>query len=234
MEYTDADDSLSKRRLLIPLFLVAILAGKNMFIDHREVTSIFKLLDKTEFLSTMAGFLTNRLAFLITEVAAELRTEDVLSLVPGSFAEAYRQNEKMKAMREGTGEPLGPDSVGAALKNVVFITGPRAAGRSSIATELINRNKTYNSMKLSQLKFLTTDTAAWTRDPSRYRLVSVEELSRQRDAGLLVYEGIDKGYFGQYANVAISEPDLAVGGKDSTLLVDAQPDLLDQLAKVRL
>ena len=231
VEYTDADDSLSKRRLLIPLFLVAILAGKNLYIDHRQVTTIFQLLDKTEFLATMAGFLTNRLAFLVSEVAAEIRTEDVLSIVPGSMAEAYRQNEKLKALKEGTGEAMAADT-NPALKNIVFVTGPRAAGRSAVASDLINRKKTYNSMKLTPLRFLTTDNAAWTKDPARYRLVTIGELNGLRESGLLVYEGLEKGYFGQVTNVAISAVDLKGGEKEETLVLDAQPDLLDQLAKV--
>lgn len=79
-----------------PVLLVGILAAKNVFYDKQTLTQ-FSALSREQFLGSMAGFLTYRLALFITEVGAELRTEDVLSLAPGSMAEGYRQSKKLQA-----------------------------------------------------------------------------------------------------------------------------------------
>lgn len=77
-------------RFLVPLIALVLFTAKNYYIDGRSPEA-FSIVTRNQFLGIIAGFLSNRLAILLTEIRAELRTEDFLSIVPGSFAEAYRQ-----------------------------------------------------------------------------------------------------------------------------------------------
>jgi hypothetical protein len=76
-------------RSLVPIIAIAILAAKNYYIDGR-IPQTFSVVTKAQFLGVVAGFLSNRVAILLTEIKNELRVEDFLSIVPGSLAEAYR------------------------------------------------------------------------------------------------------------------------------------------------
>jgi hypothetical protein len=52
---------------------------------------IYTLITYTHiYIGVVAGFLSNRVAILLTEIKNELRVEDLLSIVPGSLAEGYR------------------------------------------------------------------------------------------------------------------------------------------------
>ena len=94
--YSIVDSVASNLRLLVPVALMGGLAlGKSM----STATPIQGLnsLSKEQFLSAAAGFLTYRLAIFSSEIAKEVRTEDFLSIVPGSAAEMYRQAKAMDA-----------------------------------------------------------------------------------------------------------------------------------------
>ena len=56
----------------------------------------FHPLSTKEYLGAMAGFLTYFMSIIIVEVGGELRSEDWLSFLPGSFAEALRQKKSLK------------------------------------------------------------------------------------------------------------------------------------------
>ena len=77
--------------------MAAIAAGKSALQDFSKPAP-FQSLSKEEFLGAAAGFLTYRLAVLVSEVASEVRTEDWLSILPGSIAESYRRWKGMKLM----------------------------------------------------------------------------------------------------------------------------------------
>lgn len=111
--------------------------------------------------------------------------------------------------------------------------------------------------KIRMCKFLTTDTATWQSNPEYYRLVTVSELDRLREEGMLVYEGEDKGLFGSSRQVALSLEDIRgvsssggtnsngsnggsssgnnskVGGaiKVAPCLIDGPPEMLEALSK---
>lgn len=92
---------------------------------------------------------------------------------------------------------------------VVLLTGPKAAGRSSLSKSILSDGKF--DTKLRRCKFLTADTATWTQFPERYRLVTLEDLNRLRDQGQIVYEGEDKGLFGVTRQIALTLDDLRGG-----------------------
>ena len=81
-----------KGRLLVPLAMV--LAVGSLKSNSFDSTVTFNLLTKREYLGSVAGFLTYFIALIFTEVRQELRPDDFLSFLPGSFAEAFRQSKK--------------------------------------------------------------------------------------------------------------------------------------------
>ena len=229
---TKADEILAKSRFAVPLFLIGILSAKNIFLDGDEV-SLFHLLSKEQFLSAIGGFLTYRLSLFATEVASEFRTEDVLSIAPGSFAESYRLAKKMK--KDGVAVDNEPS-----LTTVVFITGPRAAGRTTLATALaknIGTNSKTNQVSktknepLKVCKFLTTNPGLWQTNPTKYRIVSVEELEQLKLASKIVYEGEEKNTFGASAPVYLSIDDVVENGDKNPVLLEGPPAVLEALKK---
>ena len=229
---TKADEILAKSRFAVPLFLIGVLSAKNIFVDRDEV-SLFHLLSKEQFLSAIGGFLTYRLSLFATEVASEFRTEDVLSIAPGSFAESYRLAKKMK--KDGVAVDNEPS-----LTTVVFITGPRAAGRTTLATALaknIGTNSKTNQVSktknepLKVCKFLTTNPGLWQTNPTKYRIVSVEELEQLKLASKIVYEGEEKNTFGASAPVYLSIDDVVENGDKNPVLLEGPPAVLEALKK---
>jgi len=218
------DETLAKSRFAVPLVLVLLLGAKNLIIDGREWTA-FNILSRENFLGAVAGFLTYRVALFATEVATEVRTEDWLSVVPGSFAEGYRFSKDLKAKQEA-GAAAG--NATAALVPVVFVTGPKAAGRSSLALKL----KTSGDVKLQYVKYLTTDQSTWRANPDKFSLVEKKELDELRDQGGLIYEGEEQNIFGrEAASIALALQDFAPVDKVAKL-VEGPPQLLDALSKI--
>lgn len=230
-----ADEILAKSRFAVPLFLVGILSAKNIYVDGDEV-SLFRFLSKEQFLSAIGGFLTYRLSLFATEVASEFRTEDVLSVAPGSFAESYRLAKKLR--KDGGNEV--DDS--PTLTTVVLITGPRAAGRSSIATALannINTNTKTNQVSktkndpLKVCKFLTTNPGLWQTNPTKYKIINIEELEKLKLNSKIVYEGEEKNTFGASAPVYLSIDDITAFGDKSPVLLEGPPAVLEALSKFK-
>jgi len=224
-----AEKLLVDARSLVPIIAIAILAAKNYYVDGR-IPETFSVVTKQQFLGVIAGFLSNRVAILLTEIKNELRVEDLLSIVPGSLAEGYRASEKLKASMSK--EAIIEEDIQSI---VVLLTGPQAAGRSSLSKSILGDGKF--DTKLRRCKFLTTDTAIWTQSPDRYRLVTGEDLNRLRDIGQLVYEGEEKGLFGITRQIALTLDDLRGGPspiKDviSPCVIDGPPEMLEALNKV--
>lgn len=229
---TKLDDNLAKGRLLVPLLLVSVIAAKNILVDGHEFTT-FNLLSKEQFLGAMAGFLTYRVALLITELGSELRTEDILSIAPGSMAEAYRQSKNMEKAKGNEGGAVAS----AVQQTVVLITGPRAAGRSKVVQSLLGRpipNQKGNKYLLYKpVKLITVDTALWQREPGRFRLVTTDEYNNYKARNSLLYEGEVKGLFGQSYTTALCQDDVDESGKGGAvpLVVEGPPAMLDSLSK---
>lgn len=211
-------------RLLVPVLLMAVLSAKNVVTNSVDM-SLYKTLSKEQFLGAMAGFLTYRLSVFVTEVLSEVRTEDVLGVMPGSLAEGYRQVQKTKAdgdRSEGLKEKLFP---------LLFITGPRAAGRVGVFTEVLE-----GGLPLVPVPLLVTDTDFYSqlqgRQKDRFKLVTAEELSLDRTAGNLLYEGGRENSVPVYLRRSdVLQFAKTVDGKKATAVLTGPPQLLDALAK---
>ena len=215
-------------RFLVPAVALGLFALKNYVIDG-EIPQPFQIVSRAQFLGVAAGFLSNRLAILLTEIRAEMRVEDMLSIVPGSFAETYRQSKRLEA----SGQPV---TVGQQLSTIVVVTGPRAAGRSELTNALLANGKL--TKKLQVCKYLTTDTATWQKSPGRYTLVTADEMMSLRESGKLVYEGEERGLFGSSSQIALSLDDLSVAVVSSenkkgppARLVEGPPEVIEALSK---
>jgi hypothetical protein len=99
---------------LAPAAVVFFLAAVNYFTDTSLIKP-FQLVSKEQFLGAMAGFLTYRVALFVTEVGTEMRFDDVLGILPGSFAEAYRQTKEAKRGKTATASDANIAEVGRAL-----------------------------------------------------------------------------------------------------------------------
>ena len=222
------DNTLARGRFAVPLILVLLLGAKSLFVDGREWTA-FNIVSKENFLGAIAGFLSYRVALFATEVATEVRTEDWLSIIPGSFAEGYRISKELKE-KEAAGV-VGVSA--AALVPVVFVTGPKAAGRSSLALRI----KAPGSKKqIKYVKYLTSDPISWRANPDRYQLVETKELDSLRQAGELIYEGEETSPFGESTPIALAIRDFTLPPESKTsntaFLVEGVPQVLESLSKI--
>ena len=223
------DSTLGSFRFFVPLMMVGLLAAKNKFVDGGDVTA-FHLLDTEQFLPAIFGFLTYRVALFATEVATDITSDDWLSFLPGSLAEGFRLRKKLEEQQaikaSATANSLG------LMTTVVFVTGPRAAGRTTIAPKLGGSLKT---KKMKSVKFITTDEKAVIAYPERYRLVSKAQLDLMRENEGLIFEGEEKSAFGSTVVVAVDRMDLqltALEAEKTALLIEGPPQVLDALRKV--
>ena len=222
------DEILAKSRFVVPLFLVLLLGAKNALVDGRAWTP-FNIVPRENFLGAIAGFLTYRIALFATEVATEMRTEDLLGIIPGSFAEGYRMSKEMRE-REAAGIAAGNL---APLIPVIFVTGPKAAGHSSLSLRI---KSSLSNKKISFVKFITTDSLAWRKSPERYQLVEKKELDDLRAQGGLLFEGLEQNPFGDSTDIALASRDFKPSLADPkatqiAYLVDGQPEILEALSK---
>ena len=179
---------------------------------------------RQQFLGIIAGFLSNRVALLLTEIRGEVRLEDFLSIVPGSFAEVYRESRKLDEIRdqkirdnenrklangeEGEsqynefGDPMDIQT----LSTVVVICGPQAAGRLSLTNALLKNGKCKD--KVRPCKLLTTDRSVASYYPEKYNFITEDSLQKLRNEKKIVYEGDEKSFFGQDIAVYLSIDDL--------------------------
>jgi hypothetical protein len=84
--------------------------------------------------------------------------EDWLSILPGSFAESYRQTKNLKlGVRRETDVEM--------KQSVVFISGPRASDRANIVNKLFEKN-IKNPSSLQRIQYVTTDLFLSQQNPS--------------------------------------------------------------------
>ena len=93
------EDALANGRLLVPVLLMGALALQNSLTSGQAPTA-FQSLSREQFLGAAAGFLTYRVALLVSEVLSELRVEDLLGIIPGSLAEGFRRLQGIKSATE--------------------------------------------------------------------------------------------------------------------------------------
>lgn len=210
-------------RLLVPVLLMGVLSAKNVFTNAFDM-SLYRTLSKEQFLGAMAGFLTYRLSVFVTEVLTEVRTEDVLGVIPGSLAEGYRQVKKAKANGDRS------EAVEDQLFPLIFITGPRAAGRLGVFEEVLG-----GSLPLSPVPLLVTDSDFYSqlqgRQRDRFRLATVEEVSLNQAAGNILYEGTESGVPVYLRRSDVLQLAKTGDGKKATAVLTGPPQLLDALAK---
>ena len=123
------DNNLGNLRLLVPILLTTSIALGN-YVTEDKAFSLFQMLSKEQYLGAMFGFLSYFYSILYFEVGRELSSDDLLGFLPGSISEGL----KMKRAKENVTEtePIK-------LKRILFITGPRAAGREILSKKLINK-----------------------------------------------------------------------------------------------
>ena len=217
------NENLGKARFAAPLFLVMLLTIKNVA-NGGEIAP-FELVPRESFLPALGGFLTYRVSLFATEVATELTGEDLLGFLPGSVAEGFRLNKKL-AEQQAAGE----NGEVEALTKVLFVTGPRAAGRLGLVSSL-NGRKDSAGRPVSRVKFLTSDPIAPQRNPEKYAPISETDLDAMRKMDTLVYEGVDKTAFGIEVPVALAASSLRAEAEGGLLVVDGDPKILDALRK---
>ena len=210
-------------RVAVPLLALAVFTAYNYYTTGVKPVT-FSLVTRQQFLGIIAGFLSNRVALLLTEIRGEVRLEDFLSIVPGSFAEVYRESRKLDEIRdqkirdnenrklangeEGEsqynefGDPMDVQT----LSTVVVICGPQAAGRLSLTNALLKNGKCKD--KIRQCKMLTTDRSVASYYPEKYNFITEDSLQRLRNEKKIVYEGDEKSFFGQDIAVYLSIDDL--------------------------
>lgn len=118
------------------------------------------------------------------------------------------------------------------VSTVVLLTGPKAAGRSGVLEFFVSRAAKASKKKtLRYVRFLTTDTAAWQRQPARYSLVTTEQLEELRAKGELIYEAEERSASGLTWSVALTTDQLTAASVEETLVIDGPPALMDSLSK---
>lgn len=217
------DENLGKARFAAPLLFVGLLTTKNLAGGGQ--IQPFELIPRSDFLPALGGFLTYRVSLFFTEVATELTEEDLFGFLPGSVAEGMRLNKKLKE-QQASGESVEQE----VLTRVLFVTGPRAAGRLSLSARLGAKNDKLGK-PVRRVRFLTTDNIAAQRSPERYDFVSEEELEKQRTEGALAWEGADKLELGVEVPVALASSALKAMDEE-LLIVDGEPKILDALRKM--
>jgi hypothetical protein len=101
------DEALAAARFLVPLALMTTLSGVHALAGLPRAP--LRLLDQNEFLAAIGGLLTNRLSLFYSEVVSQLTRADWLGVLPGSFAEGFRQQETIQNAL-GVKQPLGRET----------------------------------------------------------------------------------------------------------------------------
>ena len=217
---------LVKNRFAVPLLALSVFTAYNYYFEGIKPVT-FSLVSKQQFLGFIAGFLSNRIALLLTEIKDEIRVEDLLSIVPGSFAEVYRESKKLDAIRDkkiadnenrklqnGETDLSQYDERGdlineRTLSTVIVICGPQAAGRISLSSSLMSNGNC--NTKIRKCKFLTSDKLIANMYPEKYNFVTSEIIEKLKSEKKIVYEGEEKSFFGNEIPVFLSLDDLTKG-----------------------
>lgn len=210
--------NLSRLRLAVPAMLLVSLAAFNSLSHSQDldIGGTLRLVSKTQFLSSMAGFLSYRIALFISEVLTEVRGDDILGILPGSFAEGFRQYNKMQS----------DSSDQTSMIDVVFVSGPRAAGREFIFDDIFSRNNgSVNGF--TRWKFFTSNFELAKSFPQRYTYIGSSIMDDMlRGGGDNFVTSVD--FCGNKETVILSLAGLA---GESKVAIEGPPDLFDYLQK---
>ena len=108
--------------------------------------------------------MTYRVSLFFTEVATELAAEDFLGFLPGSVAEGIRLKIRLDEQQGARVEEEQEKRT-----KVLFVTGPRAAGRLGLVSSLNGRKDGLGRL-MSRVKFPHPNRIAPQRNPERYTL----------------------------------------------------------------
>ena len=232
------DNNLGNLRLLVPILLTTSIALGN-YVTEDKAFSLFQMLSKEQYLGAMFGFLSYFYSILYFEVGRELSSDDLLGFLPGSISEGL----KMKRAKENVTEtePIK-------LKRILFITGPRAAGREILSKKLINKmnikksgdeksSQELQTKDLNLVKLITTNSKVAESDPSRYIFLNELELTQLKELGDIIYEGTEFGLFGESWKVAVSVEQIEIStasssDNDSLSVLQGPPEVLEGLKKM--
>ena len=154
-------ENASKGRLLIPVLVVALLTCRNVFLDG-QVPQYLHLISQQQFVCAMSGFLTSRFSIFLGEVTKEIRIDDWIGLVPGSLAVVIRS--QLQKQRQDDADLEAASEVQAEPFRVVFVTGPAAAGRHELLSQIVRTDPIRKNTKYVNCKLLTTNIALARRD----------------------------------------------------------------------
>lgn len=226
---SSSSEGISNLRLSLPALTVIIIAIKNYF-DGGSALSTFRMLSKEQFLGAMFGFMSYFFAILYSEVLKEMRISDAVGILPGSFVEALKISQNL----ESNSKSLAISNKAEGKEPLIFVTGPRAAGRNAVIENLVQKSlsrQNGGNLLLQYVKLLATDKTVVMSNPMRYTLVSEEKLRELRDRGDVIHESLENGFFGQSWKVALSYSELrapAMAGKCAVL--DASPSFFEKLS----
>lgn len=159
-------DNASKGRLLVPVLVVALLTCRNVYLDG-QVPQYLRLISQQQFVCAMSGFLTSRFSIFLGEVTKEIRIDDWIGLVPGSLAVVIRSQLQKQRQDEADLEAASEEQ--AAPYRIVFVTGPAAAGRHELLSQIVSSDTIRENTKYVNCKLLTTNIALARRDSDWYR-----------------------------------------------------------------
>lgn len=158
-------DNASKGRLLVPVLVVALLTCRNVFLDG-QVPQYLRLISQQQFVCAMSGFLTSRFSIFLGEVTKEIRIDDWIGLVPGSLAVVIRSQLQKQRQDEADLEAASEEQT--APYRIVFVTGPAAAGRHELLSQIVSSDTIRENTKYVNCKLLTTNIALARRDSDWY------------------------------------------------------------------
>lgn len=227
----DLGDTLGNYRLSVPLLLTISIALCN-YISGDKTFSLFQMLSKEQYLGAMFGFLSYLYSIIYFEVGSEISMDDLLGFLPGSLTEGL----KMKKARE-----IKAGDQNVEPRRILFLTGPRVAGREIITKKLVSKmkattggNTEMNSKKKSRglnfIKLITTEARIAENNPCRYVLLNDLELSQLKDLGDILYEGTEYGLLGDSWKVAISAEQIELScTEDCFGVLQGPPEFLEPL-----
>ena len=223
----DFDPVLGDLRLSIPLLLMCSIAVGNYCVGDKTFT-MFQMLSKEQFLGAMVGFLSYFITILYQEVGKVLTFEDLVGFLPGSIAMGLRMSKVKKEVSEIE-----------EYRRIIFITGPRIAGRRSITEGLIDRlrydNPKYQLKKIVPkfvgIKLLTTNMDVVDRFPAMYSRLPSGIMSDLKESRSVFLETFDYDIFQPSWDIALTYEELyACTSAESIGVLQGPPELLDSLS----
>eukprot|EP00595_Chromulina_sp_UTEXLB2642_P001216 CAMPEP_0196765156 /NCGR_PEP_ID=MMETSP1095-20130614/7696_1 /TAXON_ID=96789 ORGANISM="Chromulina nebulosa, Strain UTEXLB2642" /NCGR_SAMPLE_ID=MMETSP1095 /ASSEMBLY_ACC=CAM_ASM_000446 /LENGTH=223 /DNA_ID=CAMNT_0042122673 /DNA_START=915 /DNA_END=1586 /DNA_ORIENTATION=+ len=143
----------------------------------------------------------------------EIKFVDVISILPGSIAEGYRQLQGIDRSKD--------DRIVKEVPKILFVTGPRAAGREPITNAILSK-----SANLKRWKYLSTDWKLSQLDPNKYDYIDELSLNDLRRGKSIIYEGFDSQNID--SKIILSTLSLEQG---YSYVIDGPPQIINNLPK---